>query len=99
MYSSNTETNLHFVEVSGPGASVYTAVTQPPSECDTNSGSTSEGVFLRGLTTTLTINPASQADTDSYTFVVSNGGGSVRRALRGEWADHHYRNQCQRRGG
>ena len=33
--------------------------------------------FTGSDTTTLTINPASQADTDSYAFVVSNGGGSV----------------------
>jgi hypothetical protein len=55
LYSTDTETNLHIVEVSGANGKVYTALTRPLSQCDTNDGTTSEDVFLEGVTTTLAV--------------------------------------------
>ncbi len=54
LYSTDTVTNLHIVQVSGSGGKIYSAVSRPPGDCDTNS--TSEGVFLEGLVTTLKVN-------------------------------------------
>lgn len=52
-YSTNTESNLHIVQVSGSGGKVYTAISRPPSDCETNS--TTEGVLLEGVTVILKI--------------------------------------------
>jgi hypothetical protein len=52
-YSTDTVSNLHIVQVSGSGGKIYSAISQPPDDCDTNS--TSEGVFLEGVVTTLKV--------------------------------------------
>lgn len=52
-YSTDTVTNLHIVQVSGSGGKIYSAISRPPGDCDTNS--TTEGVFLEGVVTTLKV--------------------------------------------
>jgi hypothetical protein len=57
MYTTETETNLHFVQISGVKGKTIDAIAQPPSECDTNGGNTSDSVFVQGTDGTLTVKP------------------------------------------
>ena len=55
LYSTGTETNLHVVDVTGANGRIYTALSRQLSQCDIDSGSTSEGVFVRGISSPIPV--------------------------------------------
>jgi len=73
-YSSNTETNLQFMEMNGPNGKTIQAISIPPNSCDTSEGITSAGVLAKGATSVLTINTNS---TISFPKVLSGGGRGI----------------------
>ena len=58
-YDTSSETNLHFVQMSGANGKTIQAIAHPPTDCDVNDGITSDGVFVQGTDSTLTVNTGS----------------------------------------
>ena len=58
-YYVQTETNLHFVQMSGPKGKTIQAIAHSPNECDVNEGVTTDGVFVQGADSTLAVNTSS----------------------------------------
>jgi len=55
LYSTGTESNLHFVEVTGAKSKGYLAISRPASDCDETNGIDGEDVFAQGAVADLTL--------------------------------------------
>jgi hypothetical protein len=73
-YYVYSETNLHFVQISGPKGKTMEVIAHSPNECDINEGNTSDGVFLQGTDSTLAVNPGV---TVTFPKILSGGGNHV----------------------
>jgi len=73
-YATMTETNFHFVQMSGAKGKTIQAIAKPPSECDTNEGNTSDSVFVQGADSTLIVNSGT---TITFPKTLSGAGGQV----------------------
>ena len=58
-YATSTETNLHFVQMSGAKGKTIQAIAHSPNECDVDEGASDDGVFVQGADATLTLQPGS----------------------------------------
>jgi hypothetical protein len=73
-YGTDTETNLHFVQMSGAKGKTIQAIAQPPSDCDISAGQTSEGVFVQGTDSSLAVTSGS---TTTFPKSLSGGGSQI----------------------
>jgi len=74
IFSTDTLTNLHFVEVDGSSGKTYTEFAQILTDCETNEGYTSEGVFVQGLNSVFAISTNSAI---TFPKTLSGSGGGV----------------------
>jgi hypothetical protein len=56
LYSTSVITNLHIVTVSAANNRIQFALSRPPDECQTSTGTTSESVFVQGPASVLAVN-------------------------------------------
>lgn len=73
-YATMTETNFHFVQVTGAKGKTIQAISQPPSDCDTNEGITSDSVFVQGADSALLVDAGT---TITFPKTLSGAGGQV----------------------
>ena len=73
-FSTYSHTNFHLVEISGPNGKGTMAIAATPNDCDVSEGSTSDGVFLSGATSSLAVNTNS---TISFPKVLTGSGRGI----------------------
>jgi hypothetical protein len=73
-YDAQTQTNLHIVQISGPKGKTIEAIAHTQNDCDISEGNNSDGVFVQGLDSTLTVGAGS---TIVFPKVLSGAGTDV----------------------
>src|SRR5262245_54765909 len=56
VYDTDTQTNLHILQISAPKGKTSEAISQAPNTCDINEGNTNDLVFVQGADSQLTVN-------------------------------------------
>ena len=77
-YAASTVTNAHFVTVTGSNNKTYTVVSRVQTDCEVQSGSTSEGVYFAGLNAVIKVN-TNATETFPRKFSDSGNGLSYSR--------------------
>jgi hypothetical protein len=73
-YSTSRQTNAHFVEVTGLRLKTYTLISRVPSQCDADEHPGSEGIYLKGMNSTLNVGNNA---TISFPKILSDSGSGL----------------------